>query len=72
MAYDLVSKILRILLMKSQTVVLLVAVPLFQLDNKIDRLGILNTLNTKQGLHINNTNTTKLNKVTCDIRCRTN
>ena len=64
MAYDLVSKILCILLMKSQTVVLLVSVPLFQLDNKIDRLGILNALNTKQGLYINNTNTTKLNKVT--------
>ena len=72
MADHLIAQEFCILLGQSQTVVLLVAVPLFQLDNKIHRLGILNTLNTKQGLHINNTNTTKLNKVTCNIRCGTN
>ena len=72
MAHDLVSKILGVLLMKSQTVILLVAVPLFQLNNQVYRLGILNALNTEQGLHINDTNTAKLNKMTCDIRCRTN
>ena len=68
MAYNLVSKILCIFLMKSQTVVFLISVPLLKLDNKIDRLGILNTLDTKQCFYIDDTDASKFDKMTCDIR----
>ena len=71
MAYNLVSKILWIFLMKSQTVVFLISVPLLKLDNKIDRLGILNTLDTEQCFYIDDTDASKFDKMTCDIRCRT-
>ena len=57
--------------MKSQTVVFLISVPLLKLDNKIDRLGILNTLDTEQCFYIDDTDASKFDKMTCDIRCRT-
>ena len=56
--------------MKSQTVIFLISVPLLKLDNKVDGLGILNTLYTEQCFYIDDTDTTKLNKMTCDIRRR--
>ena len=71
MAYNLVSKIFCVLLMQSQTVVFFFFVPLFQFDNKVYRLGILNTLNTEQSLDIDDADATKFNEVTCDIRSRT-
>ena len=56
--------------MKSQTIIFLISVPLLKLDNKVDRLGILNTLYTEQCFYIDDTDTTKFDKVTCDIRRR--
>ena len=70
MAYNLISKILCIFLMQAETVIFFVSVPLFQFDNQIHRLCILNALNTKQSFDIDNTNTTKFNEMSCDIRCR--
>ena len=70
MAYYLISKVLCILLMQSKTIVFLVSVPLLKLDHEIDRLGILNALNTEQCFYIDDTDTTKFDKVTCDIRRR--
>ena len=72
MTYDLVAKVLNILLRKSQTVVFLVAVPLLKLDHQIHRLSIFNAFYTKQRFYINNADTPKLYKMPCDIRCRTN
>ena len=54
--------------MKSQTVVFFVSVPFFQFDHKVDGLGIFYTLYTKKGFYVNNTDTPKLNKVSCNIR----
>ena len=50
------------------TVVFFIFIPLFQLDDKIDGLGILNTLDTEQGLHIDDTDAAKLDKMPGDIR----
>ena len=72
MTYDLVAKVLNILLRKSQTVVFLVAVPLLKLDHQIHRLSIFNAFYTKQRFYINNADTPKLYKMPCDIRCGTN
>ena len=71
MAYDFISKILCVLFMKSQTVIFFISVPLFQFNNKVYRLGIFNTLNTKQSLNINNTYTTQFNEMSCNVRRRT-
>ena len=57
--------------MKSQTVIFFISVPLFQFNNKVYRLGIFNTLNTKQSLNINNTYTTQFNEMSCNVRRRT-
>ena len=56
--------------MKSKPVIFFVPIPLFKFDNKVNRLCILNTLYTKQCLDINDTDTTKFNKMTGNIRCR--
>ena len=70
MADNLVSKELNILFFQAQTVVFFLFVPLFKLDNKVDRLGILYALDTKQRLDVDDTDTAQLDKVTRDIRCR--
>ena len=63
MAYHLISKVLCILLMQSKTIVFLVSVPLLKLDHQIHRLSIFNAFYTKQGLNINNADTTQFNKI---------
>lgn len=69
MTDNLVSKKLNILLLQTQTIIFLIFVVLFQLNDQIDLLLIFYTLDTKQRFGINNTNTTKLDKMTGDIRC---
>ena len=60
MADNLVSKELNILFFQAQTVVFFLFVPLFKLDNKVDRLGILYALDTKQRLDVDDTDTAQL------------
>ena len=70
MADNLVSKELNILFFQAQTVVFFLFVPLLELDDKIDGLGIFYALDTKQCLDVDDTDTAQLDKVTRDIRCR--
>ena len=70
MAHDLVSKVLGVFFMQTETVVFFVAVPLFQFDDKVNRLRILDALNTEQRLDIDDADATKLDEMTRDIRRR--
>ena len=63
MADNLVSKELNILFFQAQTVVFFLFVPLFKLDNKVDRLGILYALDTKQRLDVDDTDTAQLDEM---------
>ena len=48
MTYDFISKKFRVLVFQSQTVILRILAPLFQIDNQIDVLIQLYTFYTKQ------------------------
>ena len=58
-----ITKELGVFLVESQTVVLFVLVPLFQFDDQINALGLTDAFNTIQSLHINNTDTAKLDEM---------
>ena len=68
MTNNLIAQKLCILVFQSQTVILLIFVPLLQLDYHVDRLCVLYTLYTEQGLYINDSDTAKLNEMTGNIR----
>ena len=68
MTYHLVAKILDIFLLKSQAVVLRLLAPVLQLDDQIDLLLFLNALDTIQGLYVDDTDASQLDKVSCDLR----
>ena len=70
MAHDLVSKVFGVFFMQTETVIFFVAVPLFQFDDKVYRLGILDTLNTEQRFDIDDTDASKLDKMPRDVRRR--
>ena len=70
MAYNLIPQVFCIFLMKSQSVIFFVLIPLFQTDHQVYRLCILNTFHTEKGLYINDTDPSKLNKMPGNIRCR--
>ena len=71
MAYNLVAKELGILIFHAKAVILLVLIPLLQLDYHVNRLCILYALYTEQRLDIDNADTAKLDEMTGNIRCRT-
>ena len=56
MTYDFIAEELCVLLLKSQTVILVILLPVFQLDDQIDLLLLLDALDTEQRLHINDAN----------------
>ena len=68
MADYLVSKELRVLLLKTHAVVFSVFIPLFHLDDKINGLSVLNALDTEQGLHVDDADAAKLDKMPGDVR----
>ena len=70
MAHDLVSKVFGVFFMQTETVIFFVAVPLFQFDDKVYRLGILDALNTEQRLDIDDADASKLDEMSRDIRRR--
>ena len=72
MAYYFVAQKFRIRLFQSETIVFFFSAPVFQCDDQIDILCLPDALHTKHGLHIYDSNTTKLDKMSGDIRCRTN
>jgi len=63
-----ITKELGVFLIESKTVVLFVLVPLFQFDDQINALGLTDAFNTIQSLHINNTDTAKLDEMSGDLR----
>ena len=68
MTYDFIAEELCVLLLKSQTVILVILLPVFQLDDQIDLLLLLDSLDTEQRLHVNDADSAQLDKVTCDVR----
>ena len=68
MAYDPVAKKFCIFLLHTQTVIFSVLVPLLQLDDKVNRLGVLHAFHTEQGLHINDSDAAQFDKMAGDIR----
>ena len=46
----------------------IILLPVFQLDDQIDLLLLLDALDTEQRLHINDADSAQLDKITCDIR----
>ena len=68
MADHLIAEKLRVAVLQAQPVVLFVLVPVLQLNDHVDILGIFYALNTVQGLHINDTDTSQLDEVLGDIR----
>ena len=68
MADDLITQKFRVLLFQSKTIVFFFPIPLFQLDDQIDGLRILDALNAEQRLYINDSDTAQLDKMPCDIR----
>ena len=69
MAHNPVSENLGVCLLQSETVILLILVPLLKLDNHVYALCLLDTLNSEKALDIYNTDSAKLYKMPCDIRC---
>ena len=72
MAHHLIAQIFVIFFFQSETVVFLLLVPVLQTNDQINILGILNTGDTEQCLHINDSDTTLFDKVFGDIRCGSN
>ena len=72
MTNNFIAQDFLILFFQSQTIILTLTIPLFQFDDQADALTFFNTLNTIQCLNINDTDTSQLNKISCDIRRCTN
>ena len=72
MAYDPVAKKFCIFLLHTQTVIFSVLVPLLQLDDKVNRLGVLHALHTEQGLYINDADAPQFDKMLGDVRGASN
>ena len=68
MTYHFIAEELCILLLQAKAIILLVTIPLFQLDDQVNGLRILDTLHTEQCLDINDSDTAQLDKMTRDIR----
>ena len=68
MAYNFIAKELCIFLLQAKAVIFIIFLPIFQLDDKVDLLFFLYTLNTKQSLYIDNTDTSQFDKVSGDVR----
>ena len=67
MADNSVSHKLNIVVFHSEPVIFLASVPFFYLDYNINLLGIFNALNTVKSLYIDDTDTAKLDKMSCNI-----
>lgn len=68
MADNFVSEEFRILVLEAETIVFLIFIPFFELNDHIDGLGIFYTLDTEQGLYVNNTDPANFDEISCDIR----
>ena len=65
-----ISKEFRVLVFKTEAVIFLILIPLFEFDNHVDGLGVLDALDAKQGLYIDDADPAHLDQVSCDIRGR--
>ena len=72
MADNSVAKELCIFLFQTKSVILFLSAPVFQCNDQIDILSFSYALYTEHGLYIHDSDTTQLDKMSCDIRCRTN
>ena len=70
MAYHFIPQKLRILFFHTETVVFPVTTPVLQLDHQINRLRILDVLNTVERLHIDDPYAAELDKMARQIRSR--
>ena len=71
MTDDLISENLCILILQSQTVIVRILIPLFQIHDQVDALCMLDTLYTEHTLDIDNSDSSKLDKMSRNIRSRT-
>ena len=72
MADNSVSKKFCIFLLQTKSVVFFLSAPVFQSNDQIDILCFSYALYTEHRLYIHDSDTTQLDKMSCDIRCRTN
>ena len=70
MADHLVAQKLRILLLQAQTVIFFILIPVLQLDDQVDGLGLFYALHTEQCLHIDDTDAPQLDEMSRDLRGR--
>ena len=68
MTYHLVAQEFCILLLQAQAVVILILVPVLQLNHHIDLLGLLHALDAEQGLHIHDADAAQLDEMLRDLR----
>ena len=68
MTCHFISKVFDILLFQSQAVIVIVFLPVFQLDDKIDVLFLLDTLNTIECLDIDDSDSAQFDKISRDVR----
>ena len=68
MAGDPVPQELCVFFLQSQTVVFLILIPFLQFDDQIDVGRVHDSFHAKQGLHIDDADTAKLDEMPCDIR----
>ena len=67
-ACHFVSKELCVLLLQAEAVILVLFLPVFKLDDKVDLLLLLDTLHTVESLDIDDADSAHLDEVSCDIR----
>ena len=70
MANHFVTKEFCIFFFQTEAVIFFILIPVFQSDNQIDILGLSDTLYTEQSLDIHDTDTSQLDKMSRNIRCR--
>ena len=70
MTDHLVAEKFRVLVLQPEAVVFLVLVPVLQVDDHVDGLGVFHALDAEQGLHINDADSPQLDEMPRDARCR--
>ena len=68
MTYHINTQDVHMLILKTQAVIIVFLFPVFQFDDKIDLLALLDTLNTKKTLNIDDTDTTQFDQMLGDLR----
>ena len=67
MAHNFIAEELRILLLKTEAVILIILLPVFQLDDEVDLLLFLDALHAEERLDIDDSDTAKFNEISRDV-----